>query len=456
MNDRQRAFSLQEARLTAEKTLRVGESVVIFLENDAYQLSYLLDKVDGLPCYSFTNIARNETVTFDVYSIPELLSHLKLGANLDSNENRNSRDFPYREQNFQLRSTAACSPYDLREYANIQGLSNYYAELQSTVPSVLVKSENINKKIEIGKSYYSRGYLTKDYKGEQNKPYEGPLMPSVGKHFLLHGVPILEWNDPYSPLDNARKYSPSSSSRSDYLLKNESSLSERRELSFGWILHLVGSNDILDFARWDDKEGFNRLLELLDDEEALHVQQVLTDPEYFEHKERLGFVEKTKDIIESTHEKKKRVHPLINWAKRSLDDDYGITPIVLGLSIAAISMMAVLLLVSSLNDPRHAKLDGKTIANRVHLMLASTVKFGSTDGTIFLDTQTKIPTLAIALGKGGVQPTAGAGRVPVSKSTHLEGATYSDGEWCIAVSYGMGTAVYTNSGYQKKLSSCSR
>lgn len=369
-------------------------------------------------------------------------------------------DFKYSNQNLQLRAVLAYAPNDLRESPKIVGVAAHYSAIQSHIPLVFVKDESLKfrKEIQIGESYYQHNYLTKEYKGRRRRRHVNPPRLPLGEYAVSHGTPELVWNDPYSVRSDA------SLSARKFLFgglnkipsTHEAKVLERRELSFGWILRLVGSDSILAFARWDDKEGFNRLLGLMDDEEALHVQQVLMNPEYFEHKERFGFVEETKDTLESTHEKKKRVHPLINWAKRSLDDDYGITPIVLGLSIVAISVVAVLLLVSSLNDPRHAKLDGKVIANRVHLMLASTVKFGSTDGTIFLDTQTKIPTLAIALGKGGVQPTAGAVRIPVSKSTHLEGATYPDGEWCIAVSYGMGTAVYTNSGYQKKLSSCSR
>lgn len=77
MSDTPISLPIEDAILRAELALKVGQSVVVFAEDDGeYELSYLLARADGVPLYSFTNKARNETLTFDAYSIPVLLSHL--------------------------------------------------------------------------------------------------------------------------------------------------------------------------------------------------------------------------------------------------------------------------------------------------------------------------------------------------------------------------------------------
>lgn len=260
----------------AKIELKVGETVDIVAEpNESYTLSYLLERIDATPIYSFTNKATRDTVRFDRYSIPSIFKHLELGTG------QNIKDFDYVQQSYLLRSIN--NPAALQNIKEkLQPLArNYLERIPLNVASVFVEKEALTKSAVTGERYYTKPYIEAVSSGDTSSS------PNPKEYYLPHGTPELVWNDPYNVISHH------TGSQVEFTVQE---ISTYRELSFGWILRLVGSKDIIGFAPWGEHDAIERLVEVMEDKEATAIQAFLMNPGYFEDSENYGFVEKKEEM----------------------------------------------------------------------------------------------------------------------------------------------------------------
>lgn len=244
----------------AESVLPIGRSIQFYNSHvgEGHSLFYVLPAIDALPVYSFVN-AKGESLAFDRNTIPYFLEDIGIGSGQEG-------DFPYDSQSRAIREInnpqkdSRLLPFSLSR-------EELLGENVGNVASFILRSDLRVEKSK-GVTFLGREYWISD-------SHEDAVET---KHFA-HGTPELVWNDP-----SLSRYT---TCRHHTLEKEHISEKEQgayTSLSFGWILRLVGSHDMIGFARWDDAEGIEKLVEAMSDTEALHVEQILMDAEYFENK----------------------------------------------------------------------------------------------------------------------------------------------------------------------------
>ena len=97
--------------------------------------------------------------------------------------------------------------------------------------------------------------------------------------------------------------------------------------------------------------------------------------------------------------------------------------------------------------------DGNALASQVTSMLLSSTNFGSTNGTISVTNLSRPATVTITLGAGATSPPPSSEAITLT--TTANGVTYANSvNWCLDVVNGVRNAIYTETGYQKNMTSC--
>ena len=401
-----------------ESNLRVGKKIQVNSPKigEGHSLFYTLPAVDAIPIYSFVN-EKEESFTFDILSIPYFLQDAGICRN-------NENDFPYRNQSkmlYQIHSPHGDSSllhFGLTQWAIEEG-------------NIGIEASFIMKKDLVVSDEESIDYLERTYW------VPGSSEDRMGFTKFPHGIPELVWNEP-----NLFRYTFNSHDtvRSEYISEEDATI--YRTLSFGWILRLVGSRDVLGFAKWDDSGAVRGLVEAMSDKEALQAQQILMNAKYFENK---------KEII------KKPINAIRQEKRRNA---FLFVSRCLVLAIAPVGLVWGMVSIATSGLARDTIKDGSSIAKVVESSLVPYGEFGLKNGKITIvrkqSTLTPQATVSINLGLGKNNP---APHTVSIGSNHLEGygTTYANSRnWCIAVfdTEGGNHKIFTNKGYRSKLSDC--